>query len=1004
MPSVGRISVGNLQIFGTPYTAPPPLAPGLTLTFITATSLRVVASGNPPEGFGTVVGYNFYLDGVKNNTEIYGTAYEFTGLTASTEYNLTFTFVNGDDDESEQVGLLTASTLPTPAIPTDFPMDSDRRGGIDQIVSEGRAFFPDRPGVAVSTTGSAGKYTRAYGRAARGTTARALSVDDHFRIASNTKPFTAYAIMQQLDAETISLDDKLADYVSGVPQGNNITIEHMLTMRSGIFDYSGSGAPNMVSFALNPKSAWTREKSLLSIRSNPSQFTPGSAFQYSNSNFVLLGMILEQVTGKPIAQVITEDVITPLGLTETSWPTTTSLPAPFTKGYGLNPLYSVVASIPIIGAFLAASGLFGGKVRDETAMSPGVLDAAGCLVSTIGDLRKFAEHMREGTLLSPETHALWLASGESNPVAYTEEGPEFYYYGYGMFRMGSWHGHDGSWFGFSSACMFEETSESAVAVMENYQTPGLLAFSRFWYRIANYLHPTSADEDGYDYDPPEELPTAPITYTGNITGGTVPHLTHLYYRARLAGRGGGGGGGQRVTGSAATKRGGGGGGGAAVIDTGIRPIAELGATFDLVEGTGGLAGSSPESGAGIDGGAGTASSLTSGTVTLIANGGGPGLGGPTSGSGGAGGAGGTASVTGLTGLDIEADGTAGAAGANSNVAPAAAPNNSDGGAAGGGGGGGMTGGSNTQGPGGRGGDSRFQSGGAGGLAGTGYIGGSTPLTDPGKAGAGPGGGAASVTSSTGGGTPGALAGGYGAGGAGGGARGSSKLAGLYSLPSAGGPALARIDFLNEDEPPQPVQFLNANTSTTGVVTIPAHAVGDIIVIWAYDALSTTIPAIPDAGGTVPAWTSIDGDGGGGDAARLAYFVATSTDHTSGTWGGSSGGVRTIAAVFTGQHASSPIGGHALSGAATGTVSVAPSITMADTSGRSALLHFHGSRLVDGSAWAAPAPGYTRRAETSSQAGVCLNTKDATTSDGSNTQGDITSIRFRGATLEIRPAV
>lgn len=190
---------------------------------------------------------------------------------------------------------------------------------------------------------------------------------------------------------------------------------------------------------------------------------------------------------------------------------------------------------------------------------------------------------------------------------------------------------------------------------------------------------------------------------------------------------------------------------------------------------------------------------------------------------------------------------------------------------------------------------------------------------------------------------------------------------------------------------------NAAASTS--VTIPTHAVGDLIVIFAYHDGTVTVPTIPTASGTVPAWVTIDSAAGGSFANSFvtAQFVATATNHTSGTWTGSTG---MVAVVLSGQ-ASPPIGGHATEISSSSTQANAPAITMSKTDGSSILLEFYGHRFV--TAWSAVPTGYTRQASVATE--VCCNTKNSTTSDGSIAQlGTMSALgAYGGATVEVLAA-
>ena len=185
----------------------------------------------------------------------------------------------------------------------------------------------------------------------------------------------------------------------------------------------------------------------------------------------------------------------------------------------------------------------------------------------------------------------------------------------------------------------------------------------------------------------------------------------------------------------------------------------------------------------------------------------------------------------------------------------------------------------------------------------------------------------------------------------------------------------------------------ANAALATSITLPAHAVGDLIVIFGYINGLNSAPTAPSASGTVPTWTLVQGGGGSSNGSGVWYHVATATNHTSGTWGSTG----LIAAVIEGVSTASPIGGFAqlsVNGSST-----APAITQSVTDGSSCLLYFHGHRSNVTSFGAAPT-GFTRQAAALGSSGICLNTKNNTTSDGASTQTDNGNGGSRGQTIEI----
>lgn len=328
---------------------------------------------------------------------------------------------------------------------------------IDSIVASSQATTGAK-GVIVDVTSPDGDYSRAYGTTEPNT--RALTTADHFRMGSVTKMFTAMRVLQLVGAGHLSLEAKLADYVPDIPfdhdnsdPGTRITVRHLLTMQSGVFDYTDDTWLSLV-FALNPTSSFTRDGSLKYMARKKRLAEPGTVFDYSNSNAILLAIISEKVdpTHRAFRDQVLQDVVAPLGLTQTTWPTTTTVPTP-------------------------AAG--------TAQQTPGLTDAAGVLISDAADLRAFAQELRDGTLLTPEMHDLWTTQFP------TKVGPDGY--GHFMMSLGQWLGHGGSIRGFTTACLYDTVSGATIVVNENAKTAGQDAFYVIAQNIAESVRPGSTE-------------------------------------------------------------------------------------------------------------------------------------------------------------------------------------------------------------------------------------------------------------------------------------------------------------------------------------------------------------------------------------------------------------------------------------------------------------------------------------------------------------------------------
>lgn len=197
----------------------------------------------------------------------------------------------------------------------------------------------------------------------------------------------------------------------------------------------------------------------------------------------------------------------------------------------------------------------------------------------------------------------------------------------------------------------------------------------------------------------------------------------------------------------------------------------------------------------------------------------------------------------------------------------------------------------------------------------------------------------------------------------------------------------------------PIAISGITVSNTTSVTLPTHNTGSLIIIYAY-AQGSGAPSAPSAGGTVPAWTTIDSYSNSWANYRTAYYVATASNHTSGTW---TGATSMMAVVINGAKTSGPIGGHAAGANTTGSNIQAPAVTMSKTDGTSMLLHFYGAGdgVNNPTSWGSTPAGYTQRQTTTYTYNfLCLNTKNDTTSDGAITQTITHSGWQSGTSIEV----
>jgi D-alanyl-D-alanine carboxypeptidase len=304
------------------------------------------------------------------------------------------------------------------------------------------------PGAIVLVRTPEETWTEAFGTREIGVD-EPVSTDDHFRIGSNTKTMTGTALLQLVDAGLIALDDAVAKYRPDVPNGGNITVAQLLDMRSGLKSYTVLESFNQT-MDDEPARAWDPEELVAIGLGEQVSFDPGTGWEYSNTNTVLAGLIVEQITGQPLAEVFTERIFEPLGMNHTVLPTVddASIPNPHPHGYmfGTN-----VSTLTPDGTILPAdqqAAARAGTLRpdDYTDLNPSWGWAAGAGISTVEDLATYVEALVGGGLLRDELQHLRLDS----IVAVDPSNPQSAGYGLALARFGPMLGHDGSLPGYQS--------------------------------------------------------------------------------------------------------------------------------------------------------------------------------------------------------------------------------------------------------------------------------------------------------------------------------------------------------------------------------------------------------------------------------------------------------------------------------------------------------------------------------------------------------------------------
>jgi D-alanyl-D-alanine carboxypeptidase len=271
-----------------------------------------------------------------------------------------------------------------------------------------------------------------------------VSTSGRFRIGSVTKTFVATVVLQLADEGRLGLDDPIARHLPGVvPGGEAITVRQLLNHTSGIYDYAHEREWSTNRWRGEARFRTYRPQELLDVAfTRPPYFPPGQGWHYSNTNYVVAGLLIEKLTGKPYGDAVTERIIRPLRLNQTTVPgTDPSLPEPHAHGY------TEVA----------------GTLVDATEMNPSLDWAAGEMISTAGDLDRFFSALLGGELTS---------AAASTAMRDTIETGQVFRYGLGLQQYdlpcgASVYGHGGELLGFLTYAMASPDGHRQLALSYN---------------------------------------------------------------------------------------------------------------------------------------------------------------------------------------------------------------------------------------------------------------------------------------------------------------------------------------------------------------------------------------------------------------------------------------------------------------------------------------------------------------------------------------------------------
>ena len=275
----------------------------------------------------------------------------------------------------------------------------------------------------------------------------ALVPSARFRIGSITKTFIATIVLQLVGEGRLKLDEPVARRLPGlISNGDRVTVRQLLNHTSGLPDYTGD--PELLA-GIAKNRVWSPEELVALAERQRQQFTPGTAFGYSNTNYIVTGLLIEAVTGRPLARALKRRVFSPLELGHTSFPAKeSSVPGSHAHGY----------------ISTEASPTHDGRPLDVTEYNPSHAWAAGAIVSNAADLSHFYRALMTGKLLDRAQLRQMKTTVAMDP----NDPNSTFRYGLGLQRVnddcGANWGHDGSIYGYDSNAYWNARTHRTVVI------------------------------------------------------------------------------------------------------------------------------------------------------------------------------------------------------------------------------------------------------------------------------------------------------------------------------------------------------------------------------------------------------------------------------------------------------------------------------------------------------------------------------------------------------------
>ena len=353
-----------------------------------------------------------------------------------------------------------ASQSPTSSLRGDISREANQAAAIASLVRTSMRDDHLRAVIVKVSVDGKDVITRAFGESMTGVPA---TTDMHFRNGSVAIGYMSNVLLQLVDDGTVSLDDKVSRWLPTIPHASEVTLGQLARMTSGYQDYVRDET-FIEGFLANPFRHWTTLDQLEAGAVKPLWFAPGTGWSYAHTNYVILGLALEKITGMPLRELVRTRVLEPMGLDQTR----ASVNAPIPE--------------PVLHAFSAERRDFlgipdGTPFYEESSFwNPSWTLAQGAIQTTdITDLHATAIAFGTGALLSRESYRASISTdlrGFGGPVPGCDTCATQtvrYSYGIGLVTTGDWIMQNPLFGGYSAVTAYLPSERIAIAIAVTYK-------------------------------------------------------------------------------------------------------------------------------------------------------------------------------------------------------------------------------------------------------------------------------------------------------------------------------------------------------------------------------------------------------------------------------------------------------------------------------------------------------------------------------------------------------